>query len=102
MTRPLLLGRHQGRALIILAAMAPRAVDERTLAYMIDPAGDLTRGRRALSIMEQRGLIARPSVSHSGAALRLTRWVATDMGRRALVLWFPSFVGRFLTMEVQA
>lgn len=51
------LGRRQATVLLILWASAPVGVPGALLARVADAGQDLTRGRRALGVLAERGLI---------------------------------------------
>lgn len=94
-----MIGRNQGRALMVLVAMHPRPVDARWLAHVIDSAGDLTHGRRAIAVLARRRFIAlapRHANTPKGAPVK---WAITREGQVAWMEWLPSFVDRNLGEE---
>lgn len=91
-----MIGRNQGRALMVLVAMYPRPVDARWLAHVIDTAGDQTHGRRAIAVLARRGLIVQAPRHANTPKAAPVKWTVTREGRVAWFEWLPSFVDRMI------
>jgi len=90
------LGKRQGILLKILALTSPRSVPAPALAWFADPDGDLTRGRRIVLSLEQRGLIERTAPPRPWISAELSRFRLTPDGHQALESWVAN--GGLLTL----
>lgn len=82
------IGVNQGRVLALLVLTAPRPVSMSVLASIADPWGDQTRGRRAVSVMRERGLIEHAAPLRGVGDAEGPFWQPTDKGSEAFRTWF--------------
>lgn len=82
------IGVNQGRTLALLVLTEPRPVSTGVLAAIADPWGDLTRGRRALRVMKDRGLIYEAAPLRGVGEDEGPFWKATVKGEDSFRDWF--------------